>query len=64
MPLLADAMRLLSESSGCRIEIIQKGGIEILAGILPYADDPGTLAVTMKALHNVMKYPLCPIQPS
>lgn len=57
VPLLATTIRLLSESAGCRIEIIQKGGIDILAGILPYADDPGTLAVTMKALHNVMKYP-------
>ena len=56
VPLIADTMRLLSESPGCRIEIIQKGGIEIIEGILPYTDEP-TLAVAVKALHNVMKYP-------
>ena len=54
--LTATTMHMMSETSGCRIEMIQKGGLDIINSILPHAEDD-SLAVAMKALHNVMKYP-------
>lgn len=56
MFLAATCMHMMSETAGCRIEMIQKGGLDILKTILAHADD-GTMTVTMKALHNIMKYP-------
>ncbi len=51
------AIRSLSESTGCRTEMLQKGTIEILNNILSYCDDKGRLLI-VKILHNFLQFPL------
>jgi len=47
------ALRSLSDSVGCRVDLIAKGSIEILNSLLGYTDERGKL-LTIKILHNYM----------
>lgn len=51
------ALRSLSESSGCRTEMLQKGTVEILNIILSYCDDKGRLLI-IRILHNFLQAPV------
>ncbi len=55
--LIAVAIRLLSESSGCRIELIAKGALDILRGITPHCTNRSR-CMTIKALYNIIQHPL------
>ena len=48
------AMRSLSDSAGCRVDMIQKGSVEILNALLPYTDEKGKL-LTIRILHNFLQ---------
>lgn len=59
MPLAFDiltALRSLSDSSGCRADLLTKGAIDILNNLLPYCDERGKLQI-MKILHNFLLAP-------
>eukprot|EP01032_Pedospumella_encystans_P015075 gene15075-17275_t len=47
------ALRSLSDSVGCRVDLISKGSIEILNTLLGYTDERGKL-LTIKIIHNFM----------
>jgi len=53
------AIRSLSESAGCRSEMLQKGSVELLYNILmtTHCEDKGKLLI-MKILHNFLQSPL------
>ena len=55
--LLATASRLLSESVGCRIELLAKGALDILKAIVPYCNDVSRV-MAAKALYNIIQHPL------
>ena len=55
--LIAVGLRLLSESIGCRIELLAKGALNILQGIIPYGNDTSRI-VMAKALHNITQHAL------
>jgi hypothetical protein len=48
------ALRSLSDSAGCRIDMIQKGSVEMLHTLLPYTDERGKL-LSIKILHNFLQ---------
>lgn len=47
------ALKSLSDSSGCRADMISKGCIDILMQLLPYCDDRGRQSV-IKTVHNFL----------
>jgi len=55
--LLATASRLLSESVGCRIELLAKGALDVLKAIVPYCNS-NSLVMAAKALYNIIQHPL------
>ena len=50
------AIRSLSESSGCRAEMLQKGTIDIINNMLTHVDDKGKLLI-IKIIHNFLQVP-------
>ena len=50
------ALRALSDSSGCRHEMIHRGTIDILNNLLSYCDEKERLLI-IKVLHNLFKSP-------
>jgi hypothetical protein len=54
---MLSALRSLSESSGCRAEMLLKGSVELLNGLLPYSDEKDKLLI-IKVLHNFLQTPL------
>lgn len=51
------AFRSLSDSSGCRSDMLSKGSIEVLSSLLPYCDDRCELMI-LKVLHNFLQSPV------
>jgi hypothetical protein len=51
------ALRSLSESSGCRTEMLLKGSVELLFALLPHCDEKDKLLV-IKILHNFLQAPM------
>jgi len=49
-------LRSLSDSSGCRSELLQKGAVDILNTLLPYCDEKGRLII-LKVMHNFLRKP-------
>lgn len=47
------ALRSLSDSVGCRADMVTKGSVEILNSLLTYTDERGKL-LTIKILHNFL----------
>eukprot|EP00605_Chrysophyceae_sp_TOSAG23-4_P002392 GSChrysophyteH1.ASY1.ANO1.2648.1 assembled CDS len=58
---IAVSIRLLSESVGCRIELLAKGALNILEGIIPFSNEKSRVLIA-KALHNINQHPLSNIQ--
>lgn len=55
------ALRSLSESSGCRADMLQKGSIELLSHLLPICvEEERCRLLTMKIIHNFV-YPVTTI---
>lgn len=52
------ALRSLSESSGCRTEMIQKSTIDLLVGLTPHCTDKDRLLI-VKMLHNFLSTSTC-----
>eukprot|EP01038_Epipyxis_sp_PR26KG_P006972 gene6972-9532_t len=50
------ALRSLSDSSGCRADLLQKGSVDILYSLLPYSHENGRLLI-IKILHNFFQTP-------
>lgn len=50
------ALRSLSESSGCRAEMLLKGTVELLNSLLAYSDEKNKLLI-IKILHNFLQAP-------
>jgi hypothetical protein len=48
------AVKALSDSSGCRVDMISKGAIDILHTMLPHADERGMMLI-IKIMHNLMQ---------
>jgi hypothetical protein len=51
------ALHSLSESSGCRSEMLLKGTVELLNSLLAYSDEKDKLLI-IKILHNFLQSPL------
>jgi hypothetical protein len=51
------ALRSLSESSGCRSEMLLKGSVELLNALLPHSDEKDKLLI-IKILHNFLQSPM------
>ena len=46
-------LRQLSDSAGCRVDMISKGSVEMIPQLLPYCEEKTRLLI-MKALHNLL----------
>ncbi len=51
---MATTLRLLTDSPGCRHELLAKGTVDLLYQLLPYCDNKNRLLV-IKSLHNLLQ---------